>query len=307
MSELIIPPGSSDSPVAYSHYGVQVSNPADSVTLRDSTTVPGVVEVIITSGNAFVAPIDLNDSTVFNVSDGNGSSTITTAAGADIIATGGGNDTVSAGANDDFVDGGTGNNLLRGEDGNDFLLSSDGNDTLEGGNGIDLLVSGAGNDFLDGGADNDILIGGPGKDTLVGGDGDDRLQGGPGKDSLIGGAGKDRFRFEKAAISKKGGKKNVDRVVDFDPDNEVLEFDRQIFKNQVEAKEGKANKFGARGLLNKDDFTAVEKLSDDLGDARIIYEKSTGLIYSNVDNKPTALVKLDKNLDITASNFEIFY
>lgn len=311
MSELIVPPSSSDSPVSYSDYGVQISNLAESVTLRHSTTINGTVEVIITAGNAFIAAIDLNDPTIFSIFDGDGAATLTTAAGADVISAGGGDDVISTGNGDDFVDGGTGNNRIQGLDANDFLLSSSGNDTLEGGAGIDLLVSGAGNDSLDGGAGSDVLISGAGNDTLVGGEGDDRLQGGPGKDSLIGGEGVDRFRFEKAAIIKgaKGSKslKNVDQVVDFDPDGEVLEFGRQIFGGKVKPAKGKANEFGARALMNEDDFKAVDSLSDDLGDAKIIYEKGTGLVYFNSNTGPAPLVQLAKNLDITAANFEIFY
>lgn len=272
----------------------------------------GTVEVIITSasGNTFFAAIDPNDATIFNISDGDSTAKITTAAGSDIIAAGGGDDVISSGSGNDFVDGGTGNNQLQGLEGNDYLLSSDGSDTLEGGAGIDLLISGAGNDSLDGGAGNDVLIGGAGNDTLIGGDGNDRLQAGPGKDSLVGGAGKDRFRFEKAAIGaggKKNAKNNVDEVADFDPDSEVLEFDRRVFKNAVKAAKGKANQFGAKGLMNEADFKAVNNLSDDLGGAKIIYEKGTGLVYFNSNKGPTALVQLEANLNVTAANFEIFY
>lgn len=311
MSELIIPPTTSDSPVQYLDYGVQISNPADSVTLRQ-TIIGGTIEVIITSGNAFVAPIDLNNSAVFNISDGEGSSTLKGAAGSDLIFASGGDDFASGGNGDDFIDGGEGNNLLQGEEGNDFLLSGSGNDTLEGSDGIDLLISGTGNDSLDGGAGNDILIGGPGNDTLVGGDDDDRLQGGPGKDSLIGGEGVDRFRFEKGAVKLKGGKggkslKNVDVIEDFNPDEEVIEVDRRIFKGQIKAAKGRANEFGAKSLRNEEDFAAVEKLSDGFGSAKIIYEKDSGLVYFNTKKGLSALVQLEANLDISASNFEIFY
>lgn len=307
MSELIVSPSPSDSPVSYSDYGVQISNLAESVTLRHSTTANGVIE-IVTKGNTFIAAIDLNDPTIFSLFDGDGALTLTTAAGADVISAGGGDDVISTGNGDDFVDGGEGNNQIQGLDANDFLLSSSGNDTLEGGAGIDLLVSGAGNDSLDGGGGNDILISGAGNDTLVGGEGNDRLQGGPGKDSLIGGEGVDRFRFEKAAIAKGSNSlKKVDQVVDFDPDGEVLEFGRQIFNGKVKPVKGKPNQFGARALMNEDDFKAVDSLTDDLGDAKIIYEKGTGLVYFNSNKGPSPLVQLEANLEITASNFEIFY
>lgn len=311
MSELVIPPSTSDSPISYSEYGIQISNPADSVTLN-RTTIGGTIEVIVNSGNAFIAPIDPNDPAVFNILDGEGSSTLQGAAGSDLISARGGDDIASGGSGDDFIDGGEGNNLLQGQEGNDFLLSGAGNDTLEGGPGVDLLISGAGNDSLDGGADDDVLIGGTGQDTLVGGDGDDRLQGGLGKDLLIGGEGVDRFRFERGSVKVKGGKgskslKNVDEIADFDPDEEVIEIDRRIFKGKVKTAKGKPNEFGAKPLMNEEDFAAVQKLSDGFGSAKIVYEKDSGLVYFNSKQGLSALVQLEANLDVSASNFEIFY
>lgn len=308
MSELIIiPPSSSDSPVLYSEYGVEIANTAASITFNRSDTT---INIIVPSGNTVFKAVDINSSTVFNITDGEGAANLTTAAGSDIIVVGGGDDVVISGSGDDFVDGGTGNNKLQGLEGNDFLLSSNGSDTLEGSAGTDLLISGAGNDSLDGGEGNDVLIGGAGNDTLVGGEGNDRLQGGPGKDSLVGGEGSDRFRFEKAATAKGKGNKNtkgVDEIADFNPQDEVIEFDRHIFKNKVKSAKGKPNEFGARGLMNESDFKAVDSLSEDLGDAKIIYDKGTGLVYFNSNKGPTALVQLESNLNITASNFEIFY
>lgn len=306
MSELIVPPSSSGSPISYTDYGVQIANSADSIILNRSSTL---ISVTVNSGNAFIVPIDPNDPTIFNISDGEGSSTLKGAAGADVIIAAGGDDAASGGDGDDIVDGGTGNNLLQGEGGNDFLFSSEGNDTLEGSDGTDLLISSAGNDSLDGGASNDVLIAGAGKDTLVGGEGDDRLQGGPGKDSLIGGEGVDRFRFEKGAVSLKGSKslKNVDEIADFDPDEEVIEIDRRIFKGKVKPAKGQPNEFGCKPLMNEEDFAAVDKLSNGIGNAKIIYEKDSGLVYFNSKKGLAPLVQLEANLDISASNFEIFY
>jgi Ca2+-binding RTX toxin-like protein len=269
---------------------------------RTSSTT---INVTILSGDTNFEVTNLSDTTAFNISSGEGAATIITAAGNDIISAGGGADQISAGSGNDFVNAGGGNNVLKGEAGNDYLLSGSGNDIAEGSDGIDLIETGTGNDKADGGAGNDILKGSAGNDTLMGGTGNDRLQGGSGKDSLIGGSGKDQFRFEKAATSK--DPKQVDVITDFDPKGEIIEFSRSIFKGQVKPTKGKANKFGCRPLLNEGDFASVQKISQGIGDAKIVYEKSTGLVYFNSKEGPVALVQLSTGLNVTASNFELFY
>jgi Ca2+-binding RTX toxin-like protein len=297
MSELIVLPGSGDPPGSglYPDYGLQVIS-EQSVTLRRPPTTPeGTIAATGSPVNDYIAAIDPNNLTIFNLAGGDGNDTLIGAAGSDAISGDAGDDAVQGGSGDDILDGGAGNDLLQGEDGNDFLQGGDGNDTLQGGNGRDLLIGGPGNDNLDGGPGDDVLIGGPGQDILVGGDGSDRLQGGRGKDLLTGGLGKDSFRFEKGSTGSKK-RKRADVITDFNPKEDTIELDRRLLKGKVNL-----------GELKSEHFKSVKKIANDI-DAKIIYERRSGLLYFNPEKGATVvLMQLDKNLKITAANFEVFY
>jgi Ca2+-binding RTX toxin-like protein len=93
------------------------------------------------------------------------------------------------------------------------------------GNSLNNVLTGNdGPNLLDGGAGNDTLLGQGGLDVLLGGDGNDLLAGGAGIDVLLGGAGADRFRFDAAPSGT-----NVDRIMDFVPGTDDLEFSAAIF------------------------------------------------------------------------------
>ncbi|WAL58601.1 calcium-binding protein [Thermocoleostomius sinensis] len=297
MSEIIVLPGSGDPPGSglYPDYGLRVISEQPVVLRRPPTTPAGTIAAIGSPVDDYIAAIDPNNTTIFTLAGGDGNDTLIGAAGPDVISGDGGNDVGQGGSGDDILDGGTGNDVLQGEDGNDFLQGGDGNDTLQGGNGTDLLVGGSRDDYLDGGPGNDVLIGGPGRDVLVGGEGDDRLQGGPGKDLLTGGLGKDSFRFEKGSTGSKK-RKRVDVITDFNPQEDTIELDRRLLKGQVNL-----------GELKDEHFKSVRKIRNDI-DAKIIYERRSGLLYFNPEKGPTIiLMQLDKNLKITAANFEVFY
>jgi hypothetical protein len=74
---------------------------------------------------------------------------------------------------------------------------------------------------LTGSANADVLLGGGGADSLGGAGGADRLLGGPGADTMAGGAGADTFAF--------GPGFGLDRVNDFAPGTDHLEFSRALF------------------------------------------------------------------------------
>lgn len=297
MSELIVTPGSGQPPGSglQPDYGLQVIS-EQPVILRRSPTVPaGTVAAVGSVANDFIGAINPNDPTIFNISGGDGNDTLVGAAGPDVILGELGDDFILGGEGDDILDGGAGNDVIDGGGGNDYLQGGEGNDTLLGGEGIDLVDGGAGNDILDGGGGDDVLIGGAGNDLLIGGAGNDSLQGGRGRDTLIGGEGKDTFRFERGST---GGKRrrDADVISDFTPGEDLIQLDRRLLSGTLRP-----------GRLKPKDFKAVRKFSDDV-DAMIVYERSTGLLYFNPNNGSTSiLLQLDKNLKITAANFEVFY
>ncbi|MEM8970908.1 MAG: hypothetical protein AAGD43_02435 [Pseudomonadota bacterium] len=128
----------------------------------------------------------------------------------------GGDDIIDGRGSSDTIHGGDGNDTLSGGDGADFLLGQEGADVIEGGSGADNLQGGGGNDQLTGGADDDRLFGGAGDDVHDGGLGDDHLRGGQGDDTLTGGEGNDTFHFNLVS--------GIDRITDFDVDDDVLDF-----------------------------------------------------------------------------------
>lgn len=83
-----------------------------------------------------------------------------------------------------------------------------------------------GNDSLAGLGGRDRLAGNSGRDALDGGGGDDRLDGGLGRDRLTGGAGSDRFVFGSEAEAGGGNGRPADRVLDLDPDADLIDVRR---------------------------------------------------------------------------------
>ena len=152
------------------------------------------------------------------------------------------------------------------------------NDVLVGSNNNDYISGKSGDDSIQGGNGNDVLKGNQGNDTLIGGSGDDQLYGGLGKNVLTGGAGKDAFylSLEKSTIT------------DFNPQDELLLFDRNIFK-----------------ALKK-----LGQLTLDTFDSYLTYNKATGeLSYDDDANglhKPVVIAQIGTNLDLTMADFSVF-
>ncbi len=113
---------------------------------------------------------------------------------------------------------------------------------------------------------NRDLVGTRGSDRLVGGSGDDTLRGKLGNDVLVGGAGKDIFVFD-----TKPGKKNIDKIVDFNAADDSIHLENAIFK-----KLGKKT-----GVLKKAAFWSGSKAHD--ASDRIIYDKKKGILYYDED------------------------
>ena len=276
MSELITAPGTS---LVFPEYNLTITsegtivlaipgNPGDLTSLTRNVTGSDFAD--------FIAPLNPNDPTVFNVNAGAG------------------NDTVTGGASDDFISGGAGNDVLDGGEANDNLEGGDGDDSLVGGGGLDLLEGGTGNDTLDGGGGNDALIGGEGSDLLIGGDGNDSMQGGVGQDTLTGGSGQDEFRFEKGtAGSKISGRiteakvdralEQIDVITDFNRRDDIIQLDRRLVKSAFPAGELDADNF-----LKVDNLEKLQELQDDVRSGKlprstlqkkIIYDMDSGVVY----------------------------
>jgi Ca2+-binding RTX toxin-like protein len=111
------------------------------------------------------------------------------------------------------------------------------------------------------------LKGGKRADALFGGDGNDYLNGGLGKDKLTGGDGQDVFAF-----TTKLGAANLDRVLDFRPDD-TLALSSKVFKGL------------ARGALAKDSFLIGSKALD--AEDRILFNRKTGVLSFDADGSGT--------------------
>lgn len=203
----------------------------------------------------------------------NGSATL---AGVKIVGTRG-DDVLQADENGSKLFGLAGNDILvgsrladkmNGGAGDDYLNGRGGTDVLVGGNGNDILQGGGGNDRLLGNAGRDSLFGGVGKDSLYGGAGRDILEGGKGNDILSGGANADVFIF-----TKNDGR---DRIVDFQDNIDVLEFDKAMLggapKNidvlinrfAENTDDGVLFDFGARGQVLVANIDDKYDLADDV-------------------------------------------
>jgi Ca2+-binding RTX toxin-like protein len=163
------------------------------------------------------------------------------------------------------------------------------------GNELDNIITGSdfarmegrgGNDSISGFA-NATMLGGSGDDTLTGFDrflsfgeaGDDLLisggrlglmDGGTGNDTLRGGEEEDEFLFSAAP-----GAANADRLEQFVPGEDMLEFESAVFQA-----------LGAEGDFAADDprfFAAPNAAAAHDADDRIVYDTANGRLYYDPD------------------------
>jgi Ca2+-binding RTX toxin-like protein len=100
------------------------------------------------------------------------------------LKTGNGADILEGTDLSDEFRGGDGNDYIDGKGGNDFIYGEGGDDTLIGGNGRDMLYGGQGSDTLKGGDEVDFLYGEVGNDQFFGGAGNDTIDGGADSDTV---------------------------------------------------------------------------------------------------------------------------
>ncbi|MDU9005315.1 M10 family metallopeptidase C-terminal domain-containing protein [Sedimentitalea todarodis] len=130
-----------------------------------------------------------------------------------------------------------------------------------------------------------------GSDTLRGGRGNDLLDGGMAADLLYGGVGEDSFRFSTALEDG-----NVDWIMDFDVDDDLILLDNLIFEN-----------VGGDGALGFDAFhMSSAGVAFDASD-RIIYDTNDGTLSYDSDgtgdDEAIQFARLSANLDLSASDF----
>jgi Ca2+-binding RTX toxin-like protein len=295
MSEVIIQPGTQ----VRTQFGLQIIN-EQPVRLNQNVT-NGPVTGVGSAGKDTFRAASASSTIAYTLQAGAGDDTIATAAGADGLSGDAGNDSIDSGAGDDGISGGLGNDVLFAGVGNDFASGDDGNDSITGAEGNDALQGGTGDDFLSGGAGNDVLRGGAGNDTLSGGAGNDNLRGdagndilnaGAGRDILRGDAGKDTFRFAKGSIGR-----DLDIIRDFTPSEDVIEISRQVLPGSGLRK----------GQLKESDFAIVQGIRSADADAKIVYDSASGIVYYNPSRgSDVPLFKMQKNLDVSATDFRIF-
>ncbi|MEB3232913.1 MAG: calcium-binding protein [Leptolyngbyaceae bacterium] len=225
------------------------------------------------------------------IEGGDGQDVIKTLGGDDVVAGGDGNDQIALGGGDDIGVGGLGNDTIKGGGGSDEIYGEDGNDKLSGGGGDDTIFGGVGNDRLQGGGGSDLLDGGVGNDRLQGGGGNDTLIGGEGDDQLVGGGGDDTFVLD---VFNNG----IDTIDDFTPGQDKIALRAADTAFLLDTA-------GAVSFESVIDAAGLEASS-----AQIVYNASTGEVIFNPSAGSTAdevvLAKLDPNLTIQATDFEIF-
>jgi hypothetical protein len=237
-----------------------------------------------------------------------------------------GNDTLYGGEGIDTLEGGVGNDVLNCSDGDlkaDIMIGGAGDDTYYLGinaediitdkglstdvdtvimpyqvtsytlpNGIEngAITKGSSRSSLTGNNSNNALTGNDGVNLLSGEKGNDSLIGGLGNDTLSGGSGKDSFVFDAAL------KSNLDKVTDFNPADDQIVLDNQIFAQLTQA-----------GNLNAAQFVtgATARDSDDF----VIYNPINGALSYDADGSGAGqgvqIVQLGVNLAITSADFVV--
>jgi serralysin len=132
-----------------------------------------------------------------------------------------------------------------------------------------------------------IMLGKGGNDGLFAVGGNDILNGGKGRDRLTGGDGEDRFNFS-AFVTKK----NADKIMDFDPAEDMIGLVRSAF--------------GAIGTKFKPGEFHIGSAAHDATD-KIIYNPETGNLRYDVDGtggtKPVLIANIGVNVALTFDDF----
>jgi len=220
---------------------------------------------------------------------------------------------------DNKLDGMTGDDRMTGREGNDtYVVDSAGDEAIEAANeGTDRVrasvtytlgahvenlvltgesaINGTGNELRNlvrGNSANNTLNGKAGDDRLVGGAGNDRLIGGPGNDKLTGGPGNDSFQYDETPDEAT----NQDRILDFEPANDVIRLIGAAFPALTTAGTLQAAAFKSGASANSDT-------------QRILYDPGTGVLRYDADGSgPIVAVRFGRLLNppvLTRENFVV--
>lgn len=146
--------------------------------------------------------------------------------------------------------------------------------------GKDVMNGAGADDILNGFSGSDAISGAGGSDYLIGGKGSDILDGGKGRDRLVGNGGADTFVFD-AGLTRA----NADRIVKFNPDQDIILLDATIFT-------------GIGTTL--DGIEYVMGPSAESENSRIIYNEFTGKIYFDSDGTGASQQRLFATIDTHA-------
>lgn len=216
---------------------------------------------------------------------------------------------------------------LRGDPSANVLRGGNGNETLNGGNGLDTLYGSSGNDTyilndpdrvsessgggidtvrvrmsytLTGEVENLVLTGtddisatGNRKGNVITGNaGDNLIDGSLQTDILTGKDGADSFIF-----SATPGPPNTDTITDFDPTQDRILLDRDVFRSM------------SLGSLAPSAFAVIKGGEAADGQDRIIYDKTTGKLYYDPDGwnakEGQVFAIVDPGLALSANDFLI--
>jgi hypothetical protein len=143
---------------------------------------------------------------------------------------------------------------------------------------------------ITGTSEADGLRGTPGNDLIDGQGGDDVIWAKNGSDVVSGGAGQDNFVFD-----TKPGSSNVDTILDFNPDDDIIRLNDSMFTALHE------------GKLAADNFVIGDEAKD--SDDYIIYNDQTGALFYDADGSGSAAATqfavIDNLAKIAASHFMV--
>ncbi len=163
------------------------------------------------------------------------------------------------------------------------------------GTGFDDVISGTPykpNDIsgMDG---NDRLVGGAFADVLNGGNGDDTLGGSLGSDILIGGAGHDKFAFD---FDLRTG--DVDHIVDFSTEDDMILLDSRIFAGLVDPGIGSTD-------LNSSSLVVGAAPQASGTKAQLLYNTTTGGLWYDADGAGGKAAQLFAILDSKPNHIDV--
>ncbi len=163
---------------------------------------------------------------------------------------------------------------------------------------VEKVIGAILDDSITGSANNEILLGGFGNDTIIAGGGNDTVGGGFGSDSLTGGSGRDVFLFDSLGVSVTNSKNARDIVTDFNPADDTIQLDNDVF-----------TALGSAGPLSADAFRITPGGSAADAEDRLIYNTFTNILFFDPDGTGDAaaipIAQFENRPLLTVDDFQI--